>query len=222
MTVVYTAILGACDSLKPAPRGADRCVCFVDDPAAYSDAKGWTLVAHRYAGDPRREAWRLRCVPHALFHDATRTAWVDASFTVTDLAALLRDAGDAPVSALRHHRRSSCYDEAAAVVKVNDARPEDVRHQMAAYRAQGFAPEHLSISCIVVRDASPQALAFGETWQREIAAWPCDITQLSLDYSAWANGFSIVALRGTRHANPYSVHDHLDHKKRRKPYLVPA
>lgn len=221
MTIVYTTILGGSDSLKPAPAGAE-CVCFVDDPSVYPDTKGWTLRRHDYVGDPRREAWRLRCIPHRLFGGYDRVVWIDASFTLTDLPRLLRDAGEAPVAAIRHHRRQTCFQEAGEIIKVGQAPADDVNRQMVAYRSAGFRPTCLSISCIVVRDASERARRFSDTWDEQIRSYPGDNTQLSIDFSAWANGFQIAPLRGSRHDNPYSTHDHLDHKKRRKPYLVPA
>lgn len=234
MTIVYTAILGTSDSLKPAPKGADRCVCFVDDPAAYPDPKGWELVRHDYRGDPRREAWRLRCVPHLLFcyekypigaptvraETYNRVVWIDASFTLTDLPRLVRDAGDAKVAALRHHRRRTPYEEAAEIVAIGQAPADDVQRQVAAYQKAGYEPSHLSISCVIVRNASDGARRFNETWAEQIAEFPSDNTQVSLDFSAWANGLSIHPLRGTRHENPYAVHDAKDHKKRRKPYVT--
>lgn len=222
MTVVFTAILGASDSLKPAPKGADRCVCFVDDPSAYPDPHGWELVQHSYRGDARRAAWRLRCVPHWVLGDHDRSIWIDASFTLTDLPKLLADTGGAPIAALRHHNRASCYDEGLTLYRVGQARFCDVEPQLLAYRRKGFKPTHLSISCIIVRQATQAVARFNETWASEIETWLGDNTQVSLDYSAWVNGLEIAALEGTRHKNPYSKHDHLDHKKRRRPYWVPA
>lgn len=219
--VVFTTIFGESDSLKPAPAGAAACVCFTDRPRAHADAKGWTIV-YRQASNPRREAWHLRCVPEQLFASYSRSVWIDASFTLTDLPRLLKHAGDAPVAALRHHERRTCYEEARRLVRNGQARKVDAEAQMAAYQSAGFQPDHLSIACIVVRDRSEQARAFGETWDREIARWPGDNTQVSLDYSAWVHGFSIAALKGTRHQNPYGVHDHHDHKRRRRPYELPG
>lgn len=223
MTIVFTTILGGSDSLKPAPAGADRCVCFVDDVSAYPDAKGWQLVQTALEGDPRRQAWRMRCVPHLLFKESyDRVVWIDASFTLTHLSRLLRDAGDAPIAGLRHHARTSAYVEAQTLVKIGQARESEVRTQMDAYRRVGFRSPHLSISCILVRDRSKTACQFNETWANEIDTYFGDNTQLSLDYSAWVNGTEIRALTGTRHDNLYSVHDHSDHKRRRRPYWVPA
>lgn len=222
MTIVYTAILGGSDSLKPAPKGADRCVCFVDDPAQYPDAKGWELIAHRYSGDPRREAWRLRCVPHTLFPKYDRVIWIDASFTLTNLPLLLEHAGKAPIAALRHHRRQTPYQEAVELVKVGQAHKADIDRQVADYRAKGYPGSHLSISCIIVRDHSDSVHWFNVAWQAQIEIHPGDNTQVSLDFCAWFHDMTIKPLMGSRLANPYSTHDGADHKKRRRPYLKGA
>lgn len=223
-TIVYTAIIGDCDSLKTAPKGADRCVCFVDDAARFPETRGWELrtILLPIGADARREAWQIRCVPHLLFPEADRTVWIDASFTLTNLSLLLDHAGQAPIAALRHHRRSSCYDEGREIIKVGQARAQDVAAQLDAYRSDGYPGACLSISCILVRDRSVEAQMFNETWSQEIDRHPGDNTQLSLDYSAWLHGLSIRGLKGARHANPYSTHDHEDHKKRRRPYWVKA
>lgn len=220
--IVYTAILSPCDSLKPAPTGADRCVCFVDDPSAYPDPKGWELIAHTFTGDPRREAWRLRCLPHTLFPSYDRVVWIDASFKLTNLPRLVTDAGTAAVAALRHHARQSPFDEAQTLVQVGSARQVDADAQVEAYTKAKFRPTHLSISCIVVRNHSESAQRFNQTWWEQIQDFPGDNTQVSIDFSAWANCQEIKALKGTRHENPYATHDARDHKKRRKPYQLPV
>lgn len=221
--IVFTAILGDCDSLKPAPKGADRCVCFVSgsDPAAVSDARGWELVTHATV-NPRRDAWRLRCLPHLLFADYERVIWIDASFTLTDLPRLLRDAGSKPIAALRHHERTSCYREGARLVKIKQSNEADVALQLLAYRQAKFEPEHLSSSGVLVRDRSEAVNRFNETWAEQIETYPGDNTQISLDYSAWVNGLTIHGLMGTWKENPYAIHDHGDHRRRRKPYETAA
>lgn len=216
MTIVYTTIFGGSDSLKPAPEGADRCVCFMDREP--EDPMGWEVFRHTAFTDPRREAWSFRCIPHKTFPDHTISVWIDGSFTLTNLDSLLFDAGPYEISALRHHKRSSCYAEGHEIVRVGQGDAGDVGQQLAAYRAEHFEPTHLSISCIIVRTNLPTVKAFNETWDREIRKYRGDNTQLSLDYSAWKNGLEIHALKGSRHNNPYAIHDHEDHKKRRRPY----
>ena len=221
MTIVFTTIFGGSDSLKPAPAGADHCVCFVDRVADHLGSTGWDLVHYPLptGADPRRTAWNLRCVPHRLFAKYDRVVWIDASFSLTDLPRALRDAGDAPIAALRHHERDSPYWEAKRLVKIGQSRKEDIEPQIAAYQAADFPGLHLSISCLIVRDRSKAVGRFNDTWRDQIATFPGDNTQVSIDYSAWVNGLEIAPLQGTRHVNPYAVHDTADHEQRRRPYL---
>jgi len=214
--VVYTTIFGASDSLKMAPLGADRCVCFTDDITR--DPEGWQLV-HQEASDPRREAWHLRCVPHLLFSKYSTVVWIDASFTLVDLPQLVRDAGAALIAALVHHERASPYREAARLVRIGQSERDAVGRQVLQYLGEGFQSPHLSISCILVRKRSREVAHFNETWDEQIRRHPGDNTQVSLDYSAWRHGLEIRALRGTRHDNPYARHDHADHSSRRRPYV---
>lgn len=217
-TVVYTTIFGGSDSLKPAPTGVDA-VCFVDDPRTHQNRHGWDLRIARYEEpDPRRAAWRMRCLSDALFPEYDRVIWIDASYALTNVARLLKDSEGADIAALRHHRRGSCYTEGKEIVKVGQAAKGDVTRQLEGYRKQGFNPTHLSVSCILVRSNTEKVRQFNALWAAEIERHRGDNTQLSLDYAAWKQGLTIKALRGSRHHNPYAEHDHADHKKRRRPY----
>lgn len=222
MNVVFTAILGGCDSLKPAPKGADRAVVFTDDTAHVQYPNGWEVhfwpEQYWQEADPRREAWRLRCLPHTLFSQFTRVIWIDASFTLTDLPLLLREAGSHELAALRHHKRNSCYQEAHEIIRIGQAPKVDVNAQMQDYRRAGFSPQSLTISCVIVRANSAKVQAFNVAWDEEIRKHRGDNTQLSFDYCAWKTGLRVYHLTGVRKDNPYAAHDHADHKKRRKAY----
>lgn len=218
MIVAYTTIFGNSDSLKKAPSGVSRAVCFVDDPAFYvGQSRGWELVKHP-APNPRREAWHLRCVPHLLFPAARKTIWIDASFTLIDTERLLLDSAGHELSVLRHHARHSCYDEGRIIIKIGQAPAAVVNQQLNAYHDEGFRPEELSISCIIVRENTPRVTAFNERWDAEIQRNPGDNTQLSLDYAAWKSGLKTHYLQGEYRDNPYAHHNHKDHKELRRPY----
>lgn len=216
--VVFTAILGGSDSLKPAPHGADQCVCFTDD--VDRETQGWTLRPWTWSltSTSRREAWRLRCVPHTLFEAYSTVIWVDASYTVTNLGLLLNDSAGFDLCGLRHHTRLSCYEEGREVVANGQADADDVDQQLMAYRRENFKPTALTVSCILVRSHTAQVTDFNELWDAEIQTHPGDNTQISLDYAAWKVGLRVHHLEGFRKATPYALHDHVDHKRRRKPY----
>jgi hypothetical protein len=217
MTVVYTALLGGSDTLKPAPIGlADRCVCFTDAPA--QDPKNWMLVPWSVIEDPRRDAWRLRCRPDLLFPTADRVLWLDASFEMLDVAALFRDAGDAELAGLHHHERSSCYAEGEELIAIGQSDEWPVRNQLTIYDELGFVPSGLTTAGILLRRRTPRVLAFNRLWEAEIARHPGDNTQLSLDYAAWIVGLPIVHLQGTYPDNPYVFYNGEDHHAHRRPY----
>lgn len=218
MIIVYTTIFGWSDNIKAAPSGASRCVCFVDDPVAYAgQTRGWELIKHP-APNPRREAWHLRCVPHLLFPSARKTIWIDASFTITDLDKILLDSSGHDLSVLRHPWRHTCYEEGRIIIKIGQAPAEVVNRQLDEYRAQGFKPEELSISCLIVRENNQKVTQFNECWDEEIRRNPGDNTQLSLDYAAWKAGIRTNYLEGQYRDNPYAHYNHKDHKELRRPY----
>lgn len=200
--VVFTAILGGSDSLKPAPAGA-RCVCFTDQ--ADQDPQGWELVAWEPTENPRREAWRLRCLPHTLLGPHETSVWVDASFTVTSLPRLLKHSAGHALSGLQHHARASCYEEGAELVRVGQADAADVRTQLDGYRRRGFHHAALTISCVLVRANTAKVHDFNQGWHAEIVRHRGDNTQLSLDYAAWSAGLQVHHLTGVRKDNPYAV-----------------
>ena len=216
-TILYTAILRGSDSLKPAPPGVEA-VCFVDYPSAVGDARGWIIVGHVYNGDPRREAWRLRCQSHVLFGEYDRAVWLDGSFRYVDFARLLEDAGDGELVALRHPHRSSAYEEGPALVAENRGTAEGVQRQLDAYRAEGFAPTSLSAANVLIRRHTPAVIDFNERWRVELDRWPDDNAQLSLDYCAWKAGLTVQYARGTYIDNPYVQYDQEDHRARWRPY----
>lgn len=218
MIVVYTTIFGGSDSLKPAPSGADLCVLFTDTYWP-KDLQGWQVRYHRLKGSPRRDAWHLRCIPHRLLPEATTWVWIDASYTLTDLPKLLEDAGSAPIAALRHQSRRSCYEEGRRLIEIGQADEAEVERQLAAYKADGFWPGRpLSMTGLLVRRNKKAVRQFNDLWDRQIQTYPGDNTQLSVDYCAWKQGLEIQALTGIRHKNPYGVHDWADHGRRRRPY----
>jgi hypothetical protein len=131
---------------------------------------------------------------------------------------LLLDSSGHDLSVLSHHHRSSCYEEGREIIRVGQASASDVQPQLDAYRREGFAPTRLSIGCLVVRANTPAVAALNERWDAEIHQHKGDNCQLSLDYAAWKTGVRVHALKGVRKDNPYAVHDHSDHKRRRKPY----
>jgi hypothetical protein len=216
MTVVYTALLGESDTLKPAPSGADRCVCVTDHPRREVAARGWVTEPWSVtAQGPRRDAWMIRCRPDAIAPGADVTVWIDASFTVLDLPALLRDAGDAALTGMRHPERSSCYEEGEALLALGAVEAVALADQLDGYRREGFAPSSLTTAGILARRWTPAVQAFNALWESEIHRQAGDLPQVTLDYCAWKVGLPIQYLSGTYLSNPYVRYAHKDHRRRK-------
>lgn len=217
MIVVFTAIFGGSDTLKPAPLGADRCVCLSDDLAI--SGPGWEVCCRPAEKRPRRAARVAKMTPHELFPAADASIWVDGSIVIRDLPAILNDAGDADIACFVHPDRSSCYDEGYTVVRLQIAHPKKVNLALDLYRREGFAPTALSTTGLFYRRHSPRMRHFNELWREHLDRYGTN-DQVHVDYCAWKTGVRIAYLTGHYRDNPYATYDRLDHHRRRKPQFL--
>src|SRR4051812_21635948 len=110
--IVYTAITGDFDALRPAPELWRREASFVAFVDREHPCSGWTqrkLAATHH--DPCRSAKVMKILPHLYFPDAEYTVWVDGSIEIiatTPLPQLLAEALQHHDIALFRHRRRSC------------------------------------------------------------------------------------------------------------------
>lgn len=214
MIVVYTAIFGGCDALKPAPVGADRAVCFTD--TEHPAAMGWE-IERRDVGDRGRRAARvLKMSPHELFPEADASVWVDGSIAIGDWPALMADSVAADIACFAHPDRSNCYDEGRTVVRLKIAHQAKVMAALELYRREGFNPTALSTTGLFFRRHSPAIAAFNEIWRAHLDTYGTN-DQVHVDYCAWRAGVNVKYLRGHYRDNPYAVYDKVDHHRRRKP-----
>ncbi len=213
--VLLTALYGGCDTLHQAPAGFES-VCYTDDQRLRDDPRGWAVRLAAPPDDPRRAARTVRCQLAALFPERL-VVWADASFAYLDLASAVADLGDAEMAGFAHPERDNCYDEAAVIVAVGQARAEVIAAQLDEYRRAGFAPTGLTAAGLLLFRPTPRVAAFLALWAEHIARYTVN-EQISLDYCAWVSGLEIRRLRGTYIDNPYVRFDHKDHRRRRKPY----
>lgn len=213
MIVLYTAIFGACDSLKPAPPGV-RAVCFTDDPAL--SGPGWEIVRRPTEPRARRAARLLKMTPHELFPEASASVWVDGSIAITDWPALMRDTAAAEIACCAHPDRSTCYAEGDTVVRLQIAHRAKVQAALELYRRDGFAPTALSTTGLFYRCHSPRMAAFNRMWRDHLDQYGTN-DQVHVDYCAWKAGVSVTHLPGHYRSNAFARYDQVDHHRRRKP-----
>ena len=214
MIVVYTAIFGGSDTLKRPAVGADRCVCYTDDP--HLERKGWEVVFRPPEKKPRPAARALKVAAHDLFPAADATIWVDGSICIFDLPALLDAIGDADIACLPHPDRHSCYAEGATVIRFGIAHPRAVNVALELYRRDGFAPTALSTTGLLYRRNTPAVAQFNALWRKHLDAYGTN-DQVHFDYCAWKIGIPVLHLPGHYRQNPFATYDKHDHHVRRKP-----
>lgn len=203
--VVYTCVFGDTDPLKdPRRPGGARFVCFTDQPI---ESKIWEIVRLPPQDRPKRACRTYKQPSHLVFPEATATLWVDAQIElVVDPEQVLR-AHRGELTGFRHPRRRRITDECEAIIQSRKARPEDVRAQLAAYRADGWDTDDRPQSVItnggfLLRRHTDRVKRFNELWHHEVQT-RCLRDQMSIDYCAAKAGLPVDHFPGSVNGNPY-------------------
>lgn len=197
--VVYTAIFGGYDELRPYPATA-HCdfICFTDDAALATP--GWTVkvVAPR-RGHPRMDAKYFKLMPHEVLPDHEVSLWLDASLNPrrSFVADALASLASAPLALFNHPERACIYDEASFCADMPKYRSQRVREQVEAYRRTGYPAGAGLYACGVLarRHHDPTLRAVNEAWWRENLAWTWQ-DQLSLPVVLRQHGLTPALMPG--------------------------
>ena len=169
-TVVYTAIYGDFDTIRPQP----------------VPVRMFTDATHPLPelADPRLAAkwWKVR--PDLACPDADITVWVDGSMDVLrpDFAELCERAlGDADAIFVRHPTRTDIYQEARASIALAKYDGQPLMGQVQAYRRILNHPRRWGLMhCgMLVRRNNDRIRALNDLWWTEIVRWSLQ-DQLSL------------------------------------------
>ena len=211
LPIVYTAIFGNYDALKPPcySKGA-RWVAFTD--AGFKAPSPWRVIPHRFPLRDQRHSRYCKINSHILFPDDEITIWHDGNIQLTrpiqDYVDLLKD-GD--FAMLRHSIRSCIYEEAKMCKAYYKAPHKDIDAQMRVYREDGFPEEYgLHVAFIVVRRNTPFTTRLNEAWWKEVNEHTVR-DQLSFNYCLWKMGITIVDIPST--GRYYKRHRHIVHKR---------
>jgi len=139
---VYSACIGAYDSLVAPARWNDRFDYFVFVNDAVKDAGGFTIRPATFLHqDATRTARFVKTHPHVLLGDYDVAIWVDSNVALLDdLDAAVDDflRSGRPVAGVPHQHRSTVSEEFAACLERAKDDPEVIERQRAAYRSIGF------------------------------------------------------------------------------------
>lgn len=189
--VVYTAIFGDYDQLRPAV-GPAHYVCFTD---GCFEAEGWEMIRvdRRQFDDPRREARMYKILAHQWI-DAGISAWQDGSGRLMDDPAQHLDGLD--LALFTHPERTCIYREADACVELGKGDTYYIAHQMDAYLRAGYPEQNgLAATGLLIRRHTSQVAALEDAWWSEVTRHTVR-DQLSFDYVCWKLGVEYSLIPG--------------------------
>jgi hypothetical protein len=206
--VVYTAITGLYDFLKPVPRHWEteaRFEAFLDESQA---SNGWVSKSlPNHCSDPCRRAKLPKVMPHLFFPDVDYSIWIDGSVEIISpfgVMGLLQSAlARNDIALFRHRRRKCIYEEAEVCIEKAKDDPKLIKNQVQLYRQEGYPLNNGLAECtIILRRHTPAIQAFNLAWYHEICTHSRR-DQLSFNYVAWRLGLQYGLLDGTIASNAH-------------------
>lgn len=187
--VVYTAIFGGYDRLKPQPEipGVEY-VCFTDDRSLATSP--WRLVVERPRhAHPRMSAKHYKLFPHRVLPRNPLTVWIDGSVAIkrSDFPEVfLSHVNESGMALLPHPDRDDIYDEAELSIKMRKYFDQPILEQVEHYRAEGYPAKNGLWACTVMaRDARNRRLRrLHRRWMRHNRRWSYQ-DQISLPFLLW-------------------------------------
>lgn len=171
-TVIYTAVTGGYDNLRPPqfrPPGCDF-VVFSDQAL---DVEGWKVRPLNYFHpDPTRAARFVKMHPHIYFPEYEQSVWVDANIGIAgDLRELFdRLPENAFLGMFIHPHRNCVYMEGEECIKRKKDDPHQINQQLARYR-EALVPKGIGLfeTGLIVRRHNDQAcIGLMTAWWREL------------------------------------------------------
>lgn len=170
--VVYTAVIGGYDDLKPPAYLPPNCdfVVFCDHPLQVA---GWKVLPLNYLNrDPTRAARFLKLHPHLYFSEYDYSIWMDANIGVRgDIGAFFDSLGnDAAVGAFVHPLRDCVYEEGAECISRRKDDVNVISRHLQSYREKGI-PDKIGLwetNFLVRRHNDPACIQLMRRWWQEI------------------------------------------------------
>ncbi len=210
--VVYTAVLGGVDTLRPPGYVDDDWdyVCFSEEPI---DCPPWRPAPVELRQPSlAREARYLKVNATTVLPTAKVSLWVDGNIQpMTSPQALLeRYLESCDLAMHRHQLRECLFDEAVAVIDQGKDATATVLAQMLRYARSGVpAKAGLYAGAAILRRHTPAVRELEETWWAEIARGSYR-DQLSLPYALGIHGVEVAAFDSDVRRGPlfqYRTHD---------------
>ncbi len=195
--VVYTAVVGAYDTLVPPQYFPPNCdfVVFSDEPMV---VEGWTTRPLGYMHqDSSRSARFVKLHPHFFFAEYEYSIWLDANIGVIgNVAAFIEQLRSGNfISSFIHPLRNCIFEEGAECIVRKKDDELTILQQLERYRTLRV-PEHGGLwetNCLVRRHNDPACIKLMTSWWQELDRGS-KRDQLSLPVVARTHSAAIVPL----------------------------
>lgn len=181
MKIVYTAIFGNYDELRPVnPEKGWRYMCFTDTDL---EASGWEVVKLSGCSKKNREVKLLPHIflpPHevSIYHDGN----IELLMHPSEIAL------DYNYCVMQHPERNNLMDELRKCVNLKKDDAQIMTSQVEKYFAEGYHGQGLTANGVLVRKNTAENAKFNDAWWNEVKQWS-KRDQLSFGYVAWKMGF---------------------------------
>lgn len=221
--VVYTALFGGYERLRPQPvaaRSGAKFYCFTDEPDLVSD--DWTIVPVRpiFQHDPVRSARALKTVGHPLLEEASETLWIDNRVELmADPAAILADwLQECDATFVEHSFRDTLFDEFTAVA--DRGLDDTTRVWEYLLHTSESHPRLLEArplwTGIIARRRTPLVAQFGHRWQSLVDRYSRR-DQLSVLQAITESGLPVRKLKLDNRASAWHSWPEVDSALGRRP-----
>lgn len=190
-------------------------ICFTDDSRLQSLV--WQMRPFPENGlDSYRKEKQVKALPHLLLPEYDYTIWIDAAIEINhSIDQLIEEHlfnNEFDLSAFGHPHSDSVYTEAKAIIERELDRKETVALQMKHYHEQHYLDHGgLNKTSILFRKThSPELISIMNQWWEEIATYSF-IDQLSFNYIAWKNQFTVGTLTEPPSSSPLFFHHNEQH-----------
>jgi hypothetical protein len=216
--VVFTAIYGGYDPLRPVPdearREGLRYLCFTDDPHLWAD--GWEVIHLPLGSPPWMAAKAVKILGRPLPPETERSIWLDASLVFSNDSTTIFDEFSTDLGLFRHWR-GCLYHEAKRCKQRRKDDPERIEAQVSRYREAGHPPRWgLWMGGFLFRRHTPAIATFNELWWAEI----CQTTrrdQISLPFILRTTCLEFTTIPGHLRGEYFRLRPH---NRRRRLYAT--
>lgn len=169
--VVYTAIFGNYDKLKPPKiiNNKIKYVCFTDRK---KKVKSWEIKLVRTQNkDLRRENRKYKILAHKYFKNYDYSIYIDGNYKIIcDLSKYVKVLLKANDIAVQEHIERNCiYEEAKECIARNFGDKYVILDQIKKYKKEGYPKKNgLSDNSFIIRHHTPEINRLNELWWREV------------------------------------------------------